>query len=567
MGRETDSQGLKLPTEILKFDFGQPTILPLHSACSPTYLPQIQLLMAKRFYYLRDQVNALPLSQFKKLPNWLHTFKPTFYGEDDTPAVKLVCYLRGKPDVEYEAAWQAVNPDTEECSFRDLCQRTYDRVTSYLISDTHRERRPENAKGRKRVYEYSKAFRVQFDVRDHIGKAMMVNGYGEHQQAEYHLERAIRLGQKYELFDDLLTAANLLASLAVVTGNHEIREDSLSQIRKYKGFQAAYSEMLQLYGHYQQHTLYPDAPKYYDNVDQLLLAAQELEQNAPTPRVTWWFHRLRFEVFKNLNDHDQAHESANAMLEIALTVPAFKMPIQIGTAFWLVGQLQLEQGDYLGAQVSFEQAIPYFPKNHELVNTQYELWAAAHCYSNEPLEALPLIVEALAGTSREESPIDFALRSYKLAAIQLLCSQPKEAYYTLQDTTQLDEDKDGWNIAIRILAIMTLMERDKLDEASGQIKTLRDHVGKYRNENDIAPRMETIVEILHYWQFAGCHYALTAEHLKAELATLEAAENDHEWRPNTWELILFPQWFRSKAENKPYQFVQPPTANKANAAV
>lgn len=521
--------------------------------------------MARRFYFLRDQVNALPRKQFNKLPNWLHTFKPTYYGEADTPAVTLVKFLRGKPEITYEEAFARIGGDTVIDSFRDLCQRTYDRVTAYLISPTHLERKPTGARGNKR--EYSKAFRSGFEVRNHISKATAVQAYGQHSQAIYHLEQAATIGQKFELYDDTLIALNHLASVYAVTGELDKRASCTELIDSLQQYQRGYSLMRRYYSDYACYVAYPTAPKPFDAVPDLVERATSLYGTAQAPRIGWWYHWLRFEVFRAEGEFAAAQAEADKMLRLALDAPSLQEPRNIGSCFGLLADVQLEQGDYLGASVSYEQALPYYAPDHDMHLSFLSDRALAHCYQNEPHEGLRYIAEAVSRTSADENPTNYALRSFRLAAVQLLCGKVREAYLTLQDTTQLDEDKDGWNIAVRLLSIMTLMERKKLDEASGQIKALRDHVTKYRKANNIPPRMETIVEVLHYWQFTGCHYALTMEHLKAELSALEAAEGSLIWRPNTWEVILFPQWFRSKAESKPYRFVAPPSSSGANVPV
>jgi hypothetical protein len=135
----------------------------------------------------------------------------------------------------------------------------------------------------------------------------------------------------------------------------------------------------------------------------------------------------------------------------------------------------------------------------------------------------------------------------------------KKSNIQLQDTKEIENEKEGWNIGIRLLQIFLTLETEKIDLADQRIESLRKHIERTSKMKSVRKRDVVIFRILRHLAMNGFDFKETWLDKKKDFVLLQSEMSDYKWIPRSHELIIFHQWFEAKARQKKYQ---PNFANK-----
>lgn len=117
----------------------------------------------------------------------------------------------------------------------------------------------------------------------------------------------------------------------------------------------------------------------------------------------------------------------------------------------------------------------------------------------------------------------------------------------LSQELKISEDKAGWEVGIRILKTMTLIELLKYDEASHSIHNLK-HFIIYTEKQGmkIRPRDKKILNLLQNLMRNSYNFSTLNGNTPAYLEALNSAKSDSAWEPFTHEVFPFQEWFEHK---------------------
>lgn len=148
-----------------------------------------------------------------------------------------------------------------------------------------------------------------------------------------------------------------------------------------------------------------------------------------------------------------------------------------------------------------------------------------------------------------------AKRYYFHAGVLLILGRHKYAHDCLQFTKALDSDKNGWNIAVRILDIMNQIEWGGLSHsADAHIDNLRNHIYTTKKLKPISTRHLAILDVLKALVKEGFNFNLVAEQKAEVLHKLSSDQQGYEWSMTSPELIRFDSWFMSKVRKVKYRY-------------
>ncbi len=138
---------------------------------------------------------------------------------------------------------------------------------------------------------------------------------------------------------------------------------------------------------------------------------------------------------------------------------------------------------------------------------------------------------------------------YFLSVANFLLSKHKLAIEMLSGLTNLQKDKEGWNIWIRYMKILCRMELKKYDEADKAIERFRKYTQRHQN---VTPRIKLVVKVFVDLAQKGFDFNVTATRKAKEIQLLKSVQEDVRWLPSSPELILFHDWFEAKLLNRDY---------------
>jgi len=130
-----------------------------------------------------------------------------------------------------------------------------------------------------------------------------------------------------------------------------------------------------------------------------------------------------------------------------------------------------------------------------------------------------------------------------------------EVYKNLAETKEIEKDKEGWNIYIRLVQILQQLELKKTDVAQSYIESLRKHIERNKSR-EIHPRLLLIVKTLRGLAKEGFNYKDTWKKHDDRFELLSSeTDADYSWKILSPELIRFDVWFEAKARRLTYQEV------------
>jgi len=265
------------------------------------------------------------------------------------------------------------------------------------------------------------------------------------------------------------------------------------------------------------------------------------------------YYLIFFELgyFQNEKDYAKARKVCTRLLSVLNDNPAGYRKLREGATYVNMGQCDIGLYDYTTAVVNIRKAQQYYPKqggNYSLLKEQEFL---ALLYGNNISEA-ELAVFELLKTTTAEAEGDFRLAKYEFyyAVVLFKKSLYKASYKILSRKHELSKDKIGWEIAMRILTIMTLVELDRLDDAAQQTAGLRKHMERHSKMKELRERDKTILKALQAMEKNGyARSKINANEAKL-LDKLKSVDSKLRWEPVTPELIPFNYWMEKRYKGK-----------------
>lgn len=157
---------------------------------------------------------------------------------------------------------------------------------------------------------------------------------------------------------------------------------------------------------------------------------------------------------------------------------------------------------------------------------------------------------------------------YYNACIKFIQEDYKSSYILLNQVKVLEQEKESWNISIRILSVMNQIELENYELADTLTENLRKHIERVKKTLPVGKRDEKIVQILTALSRHSYHFRRTFR-VKAEaFSLLESLEKEYRWKILSPEMIIFHEWFKAKNEDARYDhFKLMPMINKKYATV
>lgn len=198
------------------------------------------------------------------------------------------------------------------------------------------------------------------------------------------------------------------------------------------------------------------------------------------------------------------------------------------------------------------------------VNLNRESCVFALIYLKKYEEADELVADILSSKDTGNYPGEYSKRKLMHAYIKFLRDEYKAAFLLLQDTKEIETDREGWNLGIRMLNIFLTLSTAKVDLADQRIGSMRKHIERTSKMRNLRKRDIIIFRILSHLSRSGFDFRETWEERQKDFELLRNGGGDYRWIPRSHELVIFDQWFESKMLGLPYDPVFPKPAESTS---
>ncbi|HEY6160839.1 MAG TPA: hypothetical protein VI112_06435 [Bacteroidia bacterium] len=266
-------------------------------------------------------------------------------------------------------------------------------------------------------------------------------------------------------------------------------------------------------------------------------------------QVGYYLKVIEIRYFNLMEDYLAARNSSIDLLEIIRNNPSVYRRQRVGIAFGNIAECDVFLADYERAVSNLAASQKIFPLKSPNFLFSKELELKAWFYwgkYNEAEKALKVLRE-----NTNMSIGDFRISKYSFYHACILFKQQKykEALKEVSQHLELSKDKAGWDIALRVLAILCNIELQRLDEAAMQEESLRKHIDRLKKEKqEISQRDILTGRVLHELAKKGFMFSSLPAKTIEKLELLSGTDKKYRWQPLIPEMVPFHNWVAEKAK-------------------
>jgi hypothetical protein len=471
------------------------------------------------------------------------------YDTYDTPRTSkmftLYKVILKEPDIQYKKLKKNISPESTPKSFGQLLSRTISRIKESLILDINIFR-----KGN-----YSKVFQKKFQIRKQIVQAKIISSRGLSSEAITSYKQIINTAKKYELYDELIEVLQLKQNYVVNTKGLKAVEEMENEIDFFTHSRNLYTSAVAIYNKYYAVVNFSSTKK--GDVNALKKTIEELKQSVEetsSANIETLFYLLSLEYHSLTKNYTDNKNIGEKFLNLISKNPAVESKARQVYVLNLLIENQI-------LLLEFGSAVKYGKKAMGLLagtlsrNLYYclELLSQAYFYLQEfdkvehyhkEMEQFPLYKKEV----YQRTKVYFVR-----AMSYFVKEQFREALLLLNNMEELEKEKVGWNVWIRVMRILCSIELLKLNMIDYDVESFRRYMERTDKRKDVKPRDKLILKVLIDLDRNSYDFKETYKSRNEELEELNKVNGEYSWEAQTPELILFHDWYQAKMKNIRYE--------------
>jgi len=463
----------------------------------------------------------------------------------------LLKLILNRPAVTIAVAKKKISPEVDDRSFDRLVLRLREKLVESLLVEINTSK--------KEVY--NKWLMTRFDIRKRYMQATILMGRGMYDEAMRMAEKIIDRAKEFELYNELVECLTWYQQEKGLRLGQQFFENYDQDVALYKRCRAAVERSFDYY--YRYFITEVDAKGLSsDKVGLLTEAISDLQaefEYTQSANVGRFLYTLLGTYYISMEDYAASVATSMQLIELTKSSPAIYSPNRIGMAYSDLADTELFRHNFSNAR-EFAVLAQEWLENPVGYNRQMarEIEFKALYYSGD-LDGASAVIDSLCEDSQmNQAPFQLDKRTYLKACVLYMQGNHRESFLLLNDCAEIENDKEGWNIGIRVLSIMNMVEVGKLDNADAKIEALRKHLSRYADV--VRERDAIILKILVQLVHSSFDFDLVFKSHAPLLRTISQNETGLRWEVKTPELVVFQDWFMAKKSGLPYSFKLPDSA-------
>lgn len=271
---------------------------------------------------------------------------------------------------------------------------------------------------------------------------------------------------------------------------------------------------------------------------------------------------LQLQLAHYEENYAYAEEVIFELIKVTESNPSVRFLSRISVNYMNLAYTQFFLHKFEEAYENSKTAAKVFINHINDLNIYREASVFALIYLKRYKEAEEVLEQILHSGSLGNSPEQLSKRHIMMAVIKYLLLDYKQAFKHLQQTKEVETDREGWNLGIRIMNIYLTLSTEKVDLADQRIGSMRKHIERTAKMRNLRKRDVVIFRILSKLSRCGFDFKEVWEERQKDFMLLRSDHSDYRWVPRSHELIIFDQWFECKMKGIPYVPVFPTPAEK-----
>lgn len=370
------------------------------------------------------------------------------------------------------------------------------------------------------------------------------------------MERAIYIAKKHEFYYEIISLLNAKTEILGFVSTYDKLKNIENEIQYYEKVQDAFRGASLWH---QKLVLATRAKaRGYDEIDDFKTAIKQISEDCKkykSANIEYFLLLIKMEfAHKNFN-YELAEEISFQQLKLYNSSPAVYLKARVASAFLNLGNNQLYLYKFKEAIKSVQSSYPIYNIYKLNLFIAMEIEVYIHYYSGNLSKAEEILKLIMHEGKNFSTPFQISKRNFLLTNILFLKNQHKQTHLLLQDTKEIDRDKEGWNLGIRILSIINQLEVEKLDIVDLNIESMRKHIDRTLKMKVVRKRDVVILRLLAKLSRQGFNFKEVWKKNLKYFELLASDDPDYRWEMKSPEMIVFHKWFEAKAKGKEYDYV------------
>lgn len=365
-------------------------------------------------------------------------------------------------------------------------------------------------------------------------------------------DKAIAKGKEYELYNELLSAFEIKYNLLVTKNDKQLLHEVDKEIAFYDRCRISLFKAKKKYDELLIDLNLKTGSSNPQILEQRVVELEHEYRYTQSSNIMYYLHLYSIHYLQSLEEYIKAEQHCNDLILLVKENKAVYLNERMGKAYMYKAMNNLYSFSFAAALENANSAIAYCKLKPSYLFKVTEIQFLANYFTGE-INASKKNLDLLSSIAEELTSIELAKCSFYKAVISFLLEDNKTVNQHLNDITNIEKDKDGWNIGIRILSILNLLKSEKFELVESKIESLRKHIERSEKTDEVSPRNRLIFQILLELGRSSYDYKQVWEQQKESFALLSSYNTQYKWTVKSPELIRFHDWFKAKANNEAYE--------------
>lgn len=222
---------------------------------------------------------------------------------------------------------------------------------------------------------------------------------------------------------------------------------------------------------------------------------------------------------------------------------------RFGICYDYLAEFEVELGNYDSALQYVLEARKYFSGSQLNLAINKKLELDVHFLKGDYIHAMQIADELLQTNTKVTGDFRRDMILYYKACCHFMLGEFRESARLLGQKFQITRDKLGWEVNIRFMRIMLMVELNKPDEAYAMVQSLHKHMDRYKQLQDLSERDRMLLNVFRELAREGFGFHRPEDKVYHLLMLLMEQGKPHSWEPLTPELIQVHKWIIRKYEH------------------
>jgi len=430
-------------------------------------------------------------------------------------------------------------------AFEKLVRRTREKVYESLLLENNLSK----------VRTHSERSRIGYDLRKKLIETEILSARGLAEENETLYEYMLNKAEQYEFYDivlEILYTKHTFSSFRY--GSGRIRKIG-KEIQKYEIIRSAVNHARLTFDNYAARINFSASPEDY--LGELPNVVEKLEEDfkvANSPTIGYFLYLLQTELFQQSNNLDNANTALLKLVELLKNSPSVRTRNRLGTAYVNLANNEMLAYRFESGLKYAEEAAKYFKDTTVNINVVREIESMLYQYLHNFEMSEKLISALYQSSAAQKTSFLFNKRTYLFACLKNLQGDYKRSEELLNEVREIEKDKEGWNIGIRLLQIMNLVDRGKTDLMESQVTNLKKYLLRLKGQKQARKRYGVILRILSRLMNDNYQFRKTYKRSQKYFDLLASDDARYSWSVKGHEVIAFHEWFLSRMEFRKYSY-------------